>query len=164
MDFDRLHQKKKSFLSLTSLYPVEFDRLLEIFRARWYKFYKQYTLEGKRRKAPYLKYRQNTPTLPRVEDKLFFCLVMLKNNSTQELIAASFELDQSRASRWFAILLPLLNETLKKLGLHPARTSEELQRQLRQPRPEDDKVFLDASERPIGRSTDYTAQKKDYSG
>lgn len=164
MNFDHLYQKEKSFLSLTSLYPSEFDRLLKVFRHRWYKFYKQYTLEGRRRKAPYLKYRQDTPTLPRVEDKLFFCLVMLKNNSTQELIAASFHLDQSRASRWFTLLLPLINEALKKLGLHPARTTEDLQAQLRQPRPEDDKVFLDASERPIGRNTDYDAQKKEYSG
>lgn len=166
MDFDRIYAKSKQFLSLTSLYPVEFDRLLEVFRDRWYKFYKQYTLEGKRRKAPYLKYRKNTPTLPRVEDKLFFVLIMLKNNTTQELIAASFALDQSKASRWFDLLVPLLNEGLKKLGLQPARNTEELQAQLRSKdqRPADDKVYLDASERPIGRVSDYEAQKKDYSG
>lgn len=164
MDFDKLHQKDKSFLSLTSLYPAEFDRLLPVFKQRWYGFYKYRTLEGKRRRAPYLKFRRNTPTLPRVEDKLFFLLVMLKNNNTQELIAASFDLDQSRASRWFAVLLPLLNDALSDLDLLPARTTEELQTQLRKPRPEDDKVLLDASERPIGRNCDYDAQKKDYSG
>jgi hypothetical protein len=164
MDFVRIHAKSKQFLSLTSLYPEEFDRLLVVFRDRWYKFYKQYTLEGNRRKSPYYKYRNDTPTLPTVEDKLFFVLMMLKNNSTQELIAASFDLDQSKASRWFALLLPLLNKTLKKLDLQPARTTEELKSQLRKARPEDDKVYLDASERPIGRITDQEAQKKDYSG
>jgi hypothetical protein len=117
MNFSRIYSKSKQFLSLTSLYPEEFDRLLVVFRDRWYKFYKQYTLEGKRRKSPYYKYRDDTPTLPTVEDKLLFVLMMLKNNSTQELIAASFDLDQSKASRWFKLLLPLLNETLKKLDL-----------------------------------------------
>lgn len=164
MDFDRAYYNSKQFLSLTSLYPEEFDRLLPVFRERWYKFYKYHTLEGKKRKGRFNNYRKDTPTLPRVEDKLFFILVALTNNLTQEVLANSFGMDQSRTSRWFDLLLSLLDETLQRLGLQPARNSDGLKAQLRQPRPDDDQVYLDASERPIGRSVDDEAQRHDYSG
>ena len=79
VNYETIYQNKKKFLSLTSLYPQEFDTILPVFAAQWYKYHKHFDMLGKRRKAPKINYEKETNTLPRVEDKLFFILVYLIN-------------------------------------------------------------------------------------
>jgi hypothetical protein len=72
MNYETSYKSDKSFLSLTSLYPEEFDYLLPAFSQEWYK---HFDILGKRRKVPKTTYENETKTLPKIEDKLFFILV-----------------------------------------------------------------------------------------
>lgn len=162
MDFSTAYQKPTRFLNLTSLHPEEFDILLPLFRREWYKFYRFRTLEGKRRKCAFSKYRKQTPTLPSVEDKLFFLLTYLKNNSLQEFQGAAFGLSQAKASIWFNVLLPLLRKVLKRLKCLPCRDGQALKQVLEE---FDVQVLTqDVVEQHTGRKTAADAQEVEYSG
>lgn len=162
MDFTTAYQKPKRFLNLTSLHPEEFDILLPLFRKEWYKYYRFRTLEGKRRKSAFSKYRKQTPTLPSVEDKLFFLLTYLKNNSLQEFQGAAFGLSQAKASIWFKVLLPLLRKVLKRLRCLPCRDGQALKQVLEEFNVQ--VVTQDVVEQHTGRKTAADAQEVEYSG
>jgi len=124
--YDNIRLDREQFLSLTSLYPEEFDLILPDFASCWYKFYRTRTLEGKRRKIKNLYPQKNTPTLPRVEDKLFFLLVYLKLHPLQEFQACVFDLSQAKVSIWVKLLRPFLADALRKLECLPCRNGEVL--------------------------------------
>ena len=48
--------------------------------------------------------------------KLFFLLGYLKNNPLQNFKAATFDISQPKVSKTTEILLPILDDTLKKLS------------------------------------------------
>lgn len=188
--FEISYANRETFLSMTSLYPEEFDHLLRFFRPLWYKFYKYRTTVGKRRKSKFYKYKKLTPTLPTVEDKLFFILVYMKSNPLQTFQAVTFGLSQSRVSRWVSILQPLLTESLNQLNCLPLRSGfkleqalNELQKQIKdaaekkaveqeQPLSKKQQKILDkpltvnqdGMEQRVNRKLDNQAQKKEYSG
>ena len=172
MKFENLYSNEKQFLSLTSLLPSEFDELYIAFAPRWRQWYKHFNFRQKRRNKPLSPKQLNRPTrtLETDQSKLFFMLYMYKINPIQELAAHSFEMDQSQVSRWQKILTPILLQTLSDLGLQAARNTEELIRlfrnRKRNAKLEDqvESLHLDATERPIQRNLDYTAQRYDYSG
>lgn len=111
-----------------------------------------------------------TKTLRSSRQKLFFILYFFKVNPLQEVAAATFVMNQSQISRWRKVLTPILLAALKDMGLHAARNTDELTRlfrsRQRQTEPSDQvgSFHLDATERPIERNLDHTAQKNDYSG
>ena len=162
MNYETIYQNEKKFLSLTSLYPQEFDTLLSVFATKWYKYHKHFDMFGKRRKAPKISYQNDTNTLARVEDKLFFILVYLKNNPLQEFMALSFEIDQSHASRWIKVLSEVLCNSLKKLDVLPCQNGSALKSFLEDR--EIDCLIIDAVEQRTVRAVDTEAQADNYSG
>jgi len=121
MNYENIRLKPEQFLSLTTLYPEEFDLLLRYFVVQWHKFYRTHTLEGKRRKKVYWHYQKDTPTLPTTEEKLFFILTYYKQHPLQQWAAATFNLSQGKVSLWVKVLTPLVEESLKLLGCMPCR-------------------------------------------
>lgn len=162
MNYITIYQNKKKFLSLTSLYPQEFDELLAPFAQEWYKYHKHFDAHGKRRKAPKLSYKNDTRTLATVEDKLFYILIYLKNNPTQEFQAATFDIDQGQANRWINILSKVLEKTLKKLDVLPCQQGDALAQFLKEK--EIDILIIDGMEQRTGRAIDKEAQRDKYSG
>ena len=162
MNYATIYQNEKKFLSLTSLYPQEFDELLPTFTQQWYKYHKHFGAHGKRRKAPKLSYQNDTRTLATVEDKLFYILVYLKNNPTQEFQAASFDIDQGQASRWINILSKILEKALKKLDVLPCQQGSALAQFLEDK--DIDILIIDGMEQRTRRAVDADAQKDKYSG
>lgn len=163
MDYQKVKLNREQFLSLTTLYPEEFEVLLSAFRIRWHKFYRFYTLEGKRRNKSNWRPEKDTPTLPKVEDKLFFLLTYFKQHPLQQFQASSFGLSQAKVSLWIKILTPLLEQSLKSLDCLPSRQGSELADYL--------KAFghirvvsHDVVEQTTPRPLDDEAQKAQYSG
>lgn len=163
MKYKELKSKATQFLSLTTLHPEEFDYLLDRFAPLWYKFYRLYTLEGKRRKKKNWYAQKDTPTLPTAADKLFFLLTYLKQHPLQQFQAASFGLSQAKVSIWVKLLVPLLEEALKKIDCLPCRNGSVLADFL-QDLPEADIVTKDVVEQTSPRPVDDQAQRKLYSG
>lgn len=162
MNYEKIRQRPKQFLSVTSLKVEEFDYLLSSFSGKWYNFYKVHTIEGKRRKAPNLNPQKDTKTLPTVSDKLFFILVYYKNGSLQEKLGADFDFTQSQVSKWLRILKPLLHDTLKSLNLLPTREGYKIADILENLGEE--RCFHDVTERLTNRPSDDEAQQELYSG
>ena len=162
MNYKNIRTRPTQFLSVTSLNVAEFDYLLSTFSGRWRNYYRIHNIEGKKRKAPSLNPDKNTKTLPTVAEKLFFILVYLKNYSLQEMIAASFGFSQSQASKWSKALRPLLLDTLKELGMLPAREGHQIAPILE--KLGETKCFQDVTERLINRPLDQDVQEEFYSG
>lgn len=121
MNYQDAKPNTVQFLSLTTLYPAEYSLILEHFSQEWYKFYRVRTLEGKRRKKTNWRPQKDTPTLPTVEDKLFFLLTYFKQHPLQQFHAAAFGLSQGKVSMWVNLLTPLLEKSLARLGTMPCR-------------------------------------------
>lgn len=174
MNIEKILNRPAQLIALTSLTREEFDKIYPVFKEEWRKWFKHYDFHFKRRKKPltHLQIQAPTKTLPSVSDKLFFMLFQMKNNHLQEALAAAFDMDQGQVSKWLKILEPLLQNTLKKMGVQPARNANDLVRmfEIRQDennaldKPKARTISADATDRPIGRSTDYETQKDYYSG
>jgi hypothetical protein len=161
MNVTEIKKHPNQFLALTSLHVEEFESLLLHFAPICEKYFRYWTLEGKRRKI-IRSAEHETSTLKGSGQKLFFLLVYMKTNNLQEVHAASFGVSQTKVSRLSKILLELLDKTLSKMGLMPFRDGELLKEQLAQ---HPDKVFYyDGTERGILRNQDNDAQEEEYSG
>ncbi len=106
--------------ALTSLEPDEFAALVPAFETAFLERMRAYTLDGlprlNRRYTPY----KNSP-LPTTEDKLFFILIHMKQNLTQEVQGQLFGMLQSDAKKWLQALRPVLLRALEQLAVVPAR-------------------------------------------
>ena len=154
MNYQKIRQNDKQFLSLTSLTVTEFDELLSPFELAWDTFIYKFKLDGTPRKRKYVE-KSNNP-LSHIEDKLFFILWYQKNNPLQECLAATFGLEQDMCNKWIHILSPLLDKSLKKYKA--ARTENELEKKLI----EGSTYIGDCTERTIERPT--IDQQEVYSG
>jgi len=172
IDVKKILENETQLKALTSLQLGEFAALLRHFRPRWQQYYKHFSIMGYRRKRPWpaSRYLKDTKTLPSVEAKLLFILMLFKTNSIQQQLAAEFDMDQSHVSRWIKALLPLLQKAIVDCHCQPAEDMEQLIRLFRQ-RNEDaggtgqvEALNADATARPIGRNIDDEAQKNDFSG
>jgi len=67
---------------------------------------------------------------------------------------------QPHGSTWLKLLLPRLEQALGRADCLPERQSERLARAVAK----HERVLIDATERPVGRSTDYETQREHYSG
>jgi len=151
----------RTFLSLTSLHIAEFEYLHYYFGSICESHYKWHSIDGKKRKLPRLKPNAKE-RLPSSEEKLFFLLVYLKNNPVQSFQGASFGVSQTQVSNLVSTLNNLLSVTLKKMGLQPALTNDQLQAYLL--KHQISHIYQDVTEREIARKTDIEAQREDYSG
>ncbi len=161
MNYSQIRTNQTQFLSLTSLSVSEFDYLCSEFDVDWQRYYRYHTLEGKKRSFPSYNEHGNSQ-LPGTSIKLFFLLSYLKTNNLQQQQAACFGLSQSKVSRVSNILLIVLNQTLKRMGLSPIRNGYELKEQLES---HPDCIFTyDGIERGILRNSAMDAQEDEYSG
>ena len=154
MKFDTIKTRPKELLALTGYTLEEFEFLLPQFEEELRKA--AITLEGKKRQHQSTTYK-NSP-LPTTSDRLFFILVYFKQNPTQSLQGTAFGMTQPKANIWIHFLTPVLNSTLKTMGMSPCENMEELSEQT-------GTVFLhDGTERPIQRPKNNEIEKKHYSG
>jgi hypothetical protein len=144
--------------SLTGLQTREFKDLVPQFEWNYLEY--RLKLKGKRKRATGGGVKGK---LISVEEKLLFVLMYLKTYPTIDCLAFIVGFDRSRASRWVQTLLPVLEITLKRKLVLPARrisSPEEFIRLF----PGVTEVFGDATERRIQRFKNKKKQKKTYSG
>lgn len=100
----------------------------------------------------------NTP-----ESKLYFILFYYKNYCLQQVMANNFKMSVSAANKNIHKYSNILKRALSMLGVLPARsisTPEDVAQLFEN----DEKLFIDATERPINRPSDYQEQKNNFSG
>jgi hypothetical protein len=121
--------KANRILDLTSLTVDEFEQLVEPFEQAFVRYMRDWTMEGKPRSARAYTPYANSP-LPTPEDRLLFILSYLKVAALQVAHGALFGMSQSNANKWIHVLLPVLHQTLMKLGDAPTRHLHALEQRL----------------------------------
>lgn len=152
MNYQRIRQNRKQFLSISSLELEKFDELLPLFKQHWELYINNFALDGLPRVRPYI--QSKSEFLSTVEEKLFFILAYQKNASLQEFFAASFDTDQATCNKWVHIFSPILDKSLAEYT--PKRNIEDVNFT------ETNTYLVDATERGVQRDT--YAQKEYYSG
>jgi hypothetical protein len=161
LTYTELQKKPKKLLALTGLARREFDELLPVFTKA--------LAEAETPARPKPKKRQRAPGggrkpgLNMVEDKLLFILVYTKTYPLQVVQGEMFGMSQSSANEWIHFLLPVLRETLDRLGVLPARDGAQAARQARR-RGEPADLIVDGVERRRQRPKDAKIQAIHYSG
>lgn len=150
-----------NLLSLTSLHPAEFMRLLSVFDPLCCTYFQYHSLEGAPRRVPKFKEDERC-SLKGSQQKLLFILIYLKENPRQHYQGLLFGIQQPGVSKWVKLLLPLLEKALGQLAALPQRYGDALyaflQTFLRYV------LLMDATERCVPRSVHYERQKHYYSG
>lgn len=101
--------------------------------------------------------------LPRVKDKLFFTLVYLKTYPTFDVLASQFNMSRSKSNENVHKLVPILAQTLIRLGVMPYRefsSAEEMKEAFKGI----DKILIDVTERLYRRSQNDKQQREHFSG
>ena len=155
-------QDERQFKALTGVSPQEFQRLLPVFRT-------SYQERQQERYASTQTTRQRQPgggqkgKLPTMALKLFFILSYWKVYPTYDALGFQFGLDRSKAYTNVQTLWPVLERTLDKLGVLPARAFSSVE-ELRAAFGDVRDVLIDATEREHCRPQDDEEQRKKYSG
>ena len=152
MNFQKIRQNRKQFLSITSLQLEKFDALLPTFKQNWETFINNFALDGLPRVRPYVP--TENEFLPSIEEKLFFILAYQKNASLQEFFAAAFNTDQATCNKYVHLFSPILDKSL--IEYSPKRNIEDVNFT------ESRTYLVDATERAVQRDT--YIQKEYYSG
>lgn len=97
------------------------------------------------------------------EQKLLFALVYLKTYPLQALLGEVFDLSQSRANRWIHLLLPVLQQALKNVGVRPSRKPRQFARHERRTGEPLD-LIIDGTDRRRQRPKNPEKQTLYYSG
>jgi hypothetical protein len=162
LTYIELRGHRRKFLALTGLTPKEFALLLPAFeRAYAQRFPSHQTGQGHPRQRAVGGGRKSA--LDSSAQKLLFALVYLKTYPLQALLGEVFGLSQSRANRWIHQLLPVLQQTLKDLGVRPERDPRQFARRERH-RGEPLELIIDGTERRRQRPKNPEKQALHYSG
>jgi hypothetical protein len=162
LKYVELKRKSKDFLASTGLTDEEFQCLLPIFE-------KCYQLSTKpKAKVAKKKIRRATGggrkgKLPTISDKLLFILIYQKTAQLQTMHALQFGLSQPQANYWIHRLLPVLQKTLRDLGMKPEREGKKVAT-LIEASEGGANLSLDASERELQRPVSVEKQAAKYSG
>ena len=157
----KLKNAKKSdrlMKALTGMTVVEFESLVITFSAVFDKY--RATRKQKRQRAVG---GGRKHTLRSAAERLFFILFYVKCYPTMDLAGFIFGVDRSRIQRWVKELLPLLEETLGREMVLPARKINNMADFVAQ-FPAVKELFIDATERPVRRPGKNKAQTEHYSG
>ncbi len=157
----KLERAKKSdriMKALTGMTIVEFETLVITFIAVLKKY--QATRKRKRQRAVG---GGRKHTLKTGAERLFFILFYIKCYPTMDLAGFFFGVDKSRIQRWVKELLPLLEETLGREVVLPARKINSVEEFMTQ-FPEVKDLFIDATERPVRRPQAPKPENQHYSG
>lgn len=159
MKYLQVRARKGQLVAVTGLDEASFCALHTVFGPLVEQQRRHFTLQGQPR-------QRALHTLPRdsafasTEDLLLFVLSYLKNNPLQATHAAAFGLTQPQVNQWLHRSLPWLRQALAHLHELPARPDQALPAALAG----QVRVLLDATERPVPRSTDADTQREHYSG
>ena len=83
----------------------------------------------------------------------------MKENPNQSYHGHLFNISQPKVSEWISYLLPVLEESLLKMGVMPQTGGEFVEEESNS-----DFLLVDVTERQVPRSTDYEVQREEYSG
>jgi len=144
--------------ALTGLSVNEFENLVADFSWNYHEF------EAKRKPDRLRRLGGGRHACLRgVEDKLFYVLWYLKTYPTFDLAAWQVGFSRSHACEWSHILLPILEQTMKRKLVLPQRRISDPEEFLRL-YPEAREIFADGIERSIQRARNKKKQQKTYSG
>lgn len=101
--------------------------------------------------------------LKTTEEKMFFTLFFLKSYPTLDILGVYFNLDKSNCSRNLIILIKVLELTLKRKFVLPARRINSIE-ELIEKFPEIKDVFIDGTERRTQKPKKLKKRGKLYSG
>lgn len=150
--------------ALTGLSPEQFDQLLPefslVYQAQRQSEYEQAVAEGKRQRQAGGGRKSKLPTLA---DKLQFVLYYYKTYPTFDVLATQFKLARSKAHTNLYQLSPILQQTLVRLGMMPAREFKTVA-EMMQALQGIDQIIIDATERAYRRPQDSAQQAEHYSG
>jgi hypothetical protein len=110
---------------MTSLTVEEFEMLHDSFEPHCTRYFNYHTLQGKPRVKMSFKEQKNA-CLRGNEAKLFFLMAYLKNYPLQQFHASYFGVTQAKVSQLIKVLSPILEETLKGMGLSPSTNPVQL--------------------------------------
>lgn len=157
----KLEQAQKSnrlMKALTGLSIVEFKSLTITFGQVLAKYQASRTPKRQRKVGGGRRH-----TLSTGAERLFFILFYLKVYPTMDLAGFIFGVDKSRIQRWVKELLPLLEASLGREAVLPARSINSVDEFVAQfPGVKD--LFVDATERPVRRPSQAKARREHYSG
>ncbi|MDQ3112159.1 MAG: transposase family protein [Bacteroidota bacterium] len=156
LDYKNLKKKSSLLKSATGLSLKEFDFLKPPFEKSWLNYINRYTFEGKKRQRTRAVRADNT--FPCIEDMMIFILYDYRHNPTQEFMGLHFDLPQPKVAMWIKVLEPVLEKSLKQMGLVPTRESDSLNERL----VNSVTILLDGSERVVNHPK-YD-QEEFYSG
>jgi hypothetical protein len=162
LNYAHLKDHPREFLAATSLTLAEFLVLLPVFERVYETLYPLHlTVEGQARRR-----RAGGGVkggLARGEDRLLFILVYQKTNPLQTLQGLQFGLSQAQANYWIHRLLPVLQESLRELGMAPERDAERVETSALTVAGTQE-LALDGTERRRQRPQDAARQTAHYSG
>lgn len=101
--------------------------------------------------------------LPTDEDKIFFILMYLKIYPTYDALSVLSDHQRSKCGDSVKLLLPVLEKTLKRKLVLPARKPSTLE-EIFTRHPEIKDIFIDGTERPVQKPKNQKRRKKLYSG
>ena len=143
--------------ALLSLNKEEYAKVLGVFDELVSQKLSHFTLKNHRRVHKEYKERTNS-SLYGSAKKLDFMLMYLKENPNQTYHGCLFGMCQAKVSEWVSYLTPVLEESLRRLGLMPQTGHRYRHRD-----PLTDCLLVDLTEREVPRRQDYQGQKG-YSG
>jgi hypothetical protein len=152
------------FERLTGLSKAEFEPLLESFSREYHQqvIEPRVTAPGRVRGLG----GGQKGALPEVGDKLLFILVYTRLYPLLFVQGLFFGMAESKACKWVAILLPVLDAALGRSQVRPKRaTGRSLEDIIKEfPELKELGVLTDGTERPIRRPKEAGEQKEAYSG
>jgi hypothetical protein len=177
LQYERLRDKPKAFLTFTGLDEKEFQILLPAFTVAYDRY-------AERRSSTEIRQRNygggRKARLATYEYKLLFILVYFKTYPLQEAIAFHFGMSQGQACQWIHILSEVLRLALGELGHLPERDPQKVKKRLQRYMNESqqnsqhetewetvtelESFGIDGTERRRQRPKDQDKQKRFYSG
>ena len=162
LNYENLKKKRRELLAATGLTQEEIEILLPNFESAYEKLYPSgLTYNQKERQRAVGGGLQSK--LSRTEDKLLFILVYQKTNPLQTLHGLQFGLSQPQTNYWIHRLLPVLQETLRAIGMTPERDARRVAEHP-ESREGGANLVIDGTERRLQRPTDPIKQREKYSG
>ena len=154
MDIKKVIRNERMLKAVTGVTAAEFRSLLIVFsqvlREEMAKKERKRKIGGGRKGK-----------IKAAEQKLFYILFYLKIYPTFDLAAAIFSSSKTRTNNWTHDNLPLLEKTLGRKCVLPARRIASIE-EFVQKFPEVKDLFVDGTERPVRRPKKPKNQKKNY--
>ncbi len=120
LKYTDLKEKPKEFLAATGLTDEEFQVLLPTFE-KCYQFSSNPKPKATKKKKQRARGGGRKAKLLEIKDKLLFVLIYQKTAQLQTMHGLQFGLSQPQTNYWIHRLLPVLQKTLRDLGMKPER-------------------------------------------